>query len=834
MKIVELFAGYGSQALALRNLGIEFTSDISEIDKYAIKAYNQIHGETRNYGDITKIESLDYYDLWTYSSPCFTADSLVLTEHNGYKQIADIQTGEMVLTHDGTFKSVENVINNGVKPTVKIYGMGFDEIHTTENHKFYVREKAKIWNNLRRSYDRVFSNPVWKQAIDLTRNDYLGFPVNKKSVIPEWNGITFVWSDGRSNRYKNEISKYFENDNFWWIVGRYVADGYVRNNGGIILSCGKKKLEQFKNIADSLGIKYSFSEERTVYKFRYSLKEMELFVKPFGKYAHGKKIPSFVFDLPVQQLKSFLDGYMAGDGCFTNKKFKATSVSRELVYGLAQCVAKVYKRPFSIYKTKRAKTTVIEGRIINQRDTYELTFNKENHVQDKAFYENGCVWYPFNKIEKAENEVVYDLTVSGNHSFVVNNAIVHNCQDFSTAGKQKGIYNADGSLTRSGLLKHVERLLTDSVLFGTQPKYLLMENVKGLVSKKFKPNFLKWLDKLEELGYNNYWQVLNAKDYGIPQNRERVFVVSIRKDVDTKGYKFPSPVPLEKRLKDMLEPWVDVKYYLSDDKVAKFLQNGNTNPSGKGINGNVCTGDICNTLTTNKGEGLKIKDVSNTIRCGGGSLDGKHTWDIVVEPLCAASRGRNPDNSSDRTAGSPTEQRLEINYSGCTNTLTSVQKDNYIVEPFIADDTQGFDGVRYYDNYSPTLRSQRSGLKILEPKVIQIGNIVSTGNWDNPQRGRIYSYEGCPPALNCVGGGGLEPKILEENIKNYRIRKLTPRECFRLMGVKDEQFDRLSGISDSQLYKLAGNSIVVNVLETIFRNLFIETNIEKTGQLDLF
>lgn len=103
------------------------------------------------------------------------------------------------------------------------------------------------------------------------------------------------------------------------------------------------------------------------------------------------------------------------------------------------------------------------------------------------------------------------------------------CQDFSTAGKQKGIYNADGSLTRSGLLKHVERLLEISVALGNQPKYLLMENVKGLVSKKFKPDFLKWLDKLEQLGYNNYWQILNAKDYGIPQNRERVFVVSIRK-----------------------------------------------------------------------------------------------------------------------------------------------------------------------------------------------------------------------------------------------------------------------------------------------------------------
>ena len=370
------------------------------------------------------------------------------------------------------------------------------------------------------------------------------------------------------------------------------------------------------------------------------------------------------------------------------------------------------------------------------------------------------------------------------------------CQDLSVAGKQAGI--SEG--TRSGLLYEVERLLEIATKNKNQPKYLLLENVKALVSKKFKLDFDRWLQKLDSLGYNNYWQVLNAKDYGIPQNRERVFVVSIRKDVDTKGYKFPSPVPLQKRLKDMLEPWVDEKYYLSADKVEKFVD------------------------ALNKNRRQLVKEVSNTIRCGGrGSLDGNHTWNIVVEPLCAASRGRNPDNPSDRTVGSPTEQRLEINYTGCTNTLTSVQKDNYVVEPFIADDTQGFDGARYYNNYSPTLRSERSGLKVVEPKVIQVGNIVSTGNWDNPQRGRIYSSEGCSPALNTMQGGGLEPKIIE----GYRIRKLTPRECWRLMGVKDEQFDRLHGISNSQLYKLAGNSIVVDVLEAIFRNLFYPERKEK-------
>lgn len=419
------------------------------------------------------------------------------------------------------------------------------------------------------------------------------------------------------------------------------------------------------------------------------------------------------------------------------------------------------------------------------------------------------------------------------------------CQDFSTAGRQEGLYKADGSLTRSGLLLHVERLLTKSVLYGTQPKYLLLENVKALVSKKFMPDFQRWLDKLEQLGYNNYWQVLNAKDYGIPQNRERVFVVSIRKDIDTKGYKFPSPIPLKLRLKDVLEPCVDEKYYLSADKVEKLTSQ------------------------------IKEKDVSNTIRCGGGSLDGKHTWDIVaipvnldkdgnaraicnnyskqgvnnilglkgygctgvVEPLCAASRGRNPENPSDRTAGSPTEQTLEINYSGCSNTLTSVQKDNYVVEPLLIKEAtqKGYAEAYEYDSVSldqPNSKTRRGrvgkqicntltcscNMGVVEPKVVQVGNIVSTGNWDNPQRGRIDSPSGISPALNTVGGGGLEPKITE----GYRIRKLTPRECWRLMAFTDVEFDcaKLSGVSDSRLYQQAGNSIVVDVLVAIFRELF--------------
>lgn len=128
--------------------------------------------------------------------------------------------------------------------------------------------------------------------------------------------------------------------------------------------------------------------------------------------------------------------------------------------------------------------------------------------------------------------------------------------------------------------------------------------------------------------------------------------------------------------------------------------------------------------------------------------------------------------------------------------MTSVQKDNYVVEP----------------------------------SVKQVGNIMETDSFGgNPQCGRVYSDDGISPTLNTMQGGGREPKITD----SYRIRKLTPRECWRLMGVKDEQFDRLHDLSNTQLYKLAGNSIVVDVLMEIFKNLLLSDDGTK-GQLTLF
>lgn len=139
------------------------------------------------------------------------------------------------------------------------------------------------------------------------------------------------------------------------------------------------------------------------------------------------------------------------------------------------------------------------------------------------------------------------------------------CTDISNAGLQKGFSKDSG--TRSALLWEVERLLNIAKENGELPQYLLLENVKALTQKKFMPEFISWLRTLEEFGYKTHWEVLNAKDYGVPQNRERVFAVSF---LDERAFEFPAKMPLLLRLKDVLEQKVDEKYYLSDEVVQSF------------------------------------------------------------------------------------------------------------------------------------------------------------------------------------------------------------------------------------------------------------------------
>lgn len=357
-----------------------------------------------------------------------------------------------------------------------------------------------------------------------------------------------------------------------------------------------------------------------------------------------------------------------------------------------------------------------------------------------------------------------DLNIADKNKYTYIMTYSFPCQDLSKAGKQRGMTKGSGS--RSGLLWEVERILNECKEKDSLPQVLLMENVPDVIGTKNYEDFMKWYAALENMGYQSYYKVLDAKNYGIPQNRERCIMISILGDYN---YTFPRPVPLKLRLKDMLEEQVDEKYYLSQDKVNKFVKKFDQTPyallGGEQAHQSVKKDGISTTLTSSMG-------------CGGGYVP------MINEP---SIKELGFIKKSEK--GTQHQSNTVYHPNGLARTLTAVD--------------------------------YKAPLQILEPKVQQVGNIVHTGNWDNPQRGRIYSAEGLSPTLNCMQGGGLEPKIIEPMVyRDFRIRKLTPRECWRLMGFKDSDFEKAEKVnSNTQLYKQAGNSIVKQVLMAIFKQM---------------
>lgn len=290
------------------------------------------------------------------------------------------------------------------------------------------------------------------------------------------------------------------------------------------------------------------------------------------------------------------------------------------------------------------------------------------------------------------------------------------CTSVSISGKQRGA--DEGTGTASSLMYETLRIVTK-----LRPKYVVWENVANILSEKHIHNFKEYLNTMEELGYNNYHQVLNAKDYGIPQNRERVFTVSIRKDIDDGHFYFPKKQYLKLRLKDLLEDNVDERYYLNDEKITSI---SHWNSYQKTLENVLGQNSLVPTLT---------------------------------------ARGAGEEHAGMITYS----DELDID-----NPLKGISGQSWQFEQNV------------YSEDSKLVRTIKAG----------------------------------------VGSGNI-PKIIENdknkpiNNNKLRIRKLTPRECWRLMGFDDDDLNKAEKVnSNTQLYKQAGNSIVVDILQKIFINLF--------------
>lgn len=377
------------------------------------------------------------------------------------------------------------------------------------------------------------------------------------------------------------------------------------------------------------------------------------------------------------------------------------------------------------------------------------------------------------------------------------------CQDISIAGKQAGIHEG----TRSGLYYDGLRILKEK-----KPKYSLIENVKALTSKKFADTFESILHDLDEAGYNSYWQVLDAKDYGIPQHRERVFIVSIRKDIDQE-FTFPEKEELTLKLKDLLEDEVDEKYYLSDRMIKTFSDMTNRNGYIRGK----CF----------KPHELDDDRVANTIKTTAGSRPEdnyvKRKYDEFINENGYVPEIFNPYN---KTEVKDVAKTITGECGSTTSSAAHLIKIPEATKKGYAEASDG-DGVyinRPYQKRGVVQKDKIQTIKttpdvgVVVEKKIKYEEPLEREGWHNMNK-IVLNPEGISTTINAQSNNSLQ-KIKEQ--PSLRIRKLTPLECWRLMGFDDEDFYKAqgAGISNTQLYKQAGNSIVVNVLEKIFINLF--------------
>lgn len=805
-------------------------TNFCEIDKFAIQSYCLMHDvdPNLNLGDISKVNTADMEDfnLLVGGSPCFVAGTKVLTS-NGYKNIENMKVGDKVLTHKNRYMPVERVGGERDKEIYSFQVTGFLPVECTDYHPFYCKAT--------------------------------------KDAAPE----------------KLHLSE---------IKPGYYIGSHIVNNETIAYFLQTASIDELCNLSD------------------YEEKSMKMiFVK-----------------------------------------------EKEYALRLTLMIEKIYHIGCNVKYNSIVKA-------------YEITYNDNT----EWFIEDNIVWYPVKAIKyTGRKENVYNIEVAEDHTYTANNMITFNCQNFSSAGKKEGSmytcntcghkYNPleahyskrdtcpncgskDIEITRSSLIVQYLRVLREK-----QPEFAIYENVKNLVNKEFREVFNLFIEEIKEIGYVPYWQVLNSKDYGIPQNRERVIAVFIRKDIDH-GFTYPKKINLLTTINDITQNTIPENYYIDEKKsnslVQELIERGKLSENYVYFQNQIFNlgllemrgSDQCRrvyakcgispTLDTCQGGNRQVKvlEESKTIfhlyangkiskltdigipflfpmiteyrtdthyrpfcgnLCGTLRTINSGGYKRLIEPMdlpiCVASRGRYINDPSSRVPGLPTKQRLEPNENGTINTLTSVQKDNYLLENAILKYERTPYGKQIRKAYEAGLITEkRSNIRTIVPRCDGISNTLTTVQKDNyllehfiflnqflsmtiktcyEKIGYIPTYMNLETMNEMICGENDDYLLtIDEEMKEdlmrlcessgYRVRKLTPRECFRLMGFNDTTYEkaryytdeeeekllnehkkyktemdeygneRWIKLSDAQAYKQAGNSIVVNVLYYVFEEL---------------
>lgn len=731
IRLIELFAGIGAQAKALENLGVNFEHwKICEFDKYPVCSYNAIHHTNFLPSDITKIhaedleiEDIDKYEyIMTYSFPCGLRGEKIKTE-TGYKNIEDVEVGDYVLTHTNTYKKVVKTMTRQTQGYYRIKYLGGESLLTSE-HPLYVYRDSKF---------------QWIKVKDLKLTDKVSFNVNNKEI-----------DVNLSNEYL-------------WLLGRYVADGWVNKYlyNSVEFAIGNKKEDEFLNkIPQDFRDRFKKFQKECL-EYRIADKELQKYCLQFGQGAKNKKIPEWVFNLPKDKLQSFFDGYISGDGHIRfrgkSKEIMFATTSFELFLGLQLIIAKLYSKICSMYVRKD-----------NRKETFNDTYNCQVTLSSSGAWQEVIEDKIVTRISELEyiDELVdvFNFEVETDNSYTVNNIIVHNCQDLSLAGNRKGMSRESG--TRSGLLWEVERLLKECNEKSNLPQILLMENVPQVIGEGNKKDFDEWYNFLASLGYSSKYKILNSKDFGIPQNRQRCYMVSILGDYE---YEFPSGFPLKLTLRDLLEKNVDEKYYLSEKMIESFTYNSQKQKEkGNGFKFEPTNGEgVAKTITTLAGN-----------RMDDNFLFGNENLNETLE--------KNKDKlGNDVLSIDAYNKSVHKDISQTITTRVSDSNQHFLYEGVCIDDKfPGSREPRYYNNEVPTIDTHTQ-LKIVEKSIpikentkkgykeAHVGDGVYTNRVDvkrgTVQKDMIQTITTSPNDIGVV--------VEDERFKESALKTFNDNEC---------------------------------------------------------
>jgi len=515
----------------------------SEMNKAAIETHlanfpdsTLLMEPTSKATDITKIPDAVFAqyrggaDVIFAGFPCFVAGTLVLTQ-KGYVPIESVGFDHCLLTHMGTFQDIINLQRKSHTGTLYDIKLKYhpNVISATKEHPFYIRHRSDVWNNTRRAYERKFGEPEWKTAEDLGENDYFGMSISNTETVPAFRIHTKI-------NASLTVSKtvLLDTNDQWFMMGYFLGDGWIeetkkadgRGTHKIRFAINIKDLDTvLPRIQAVLPITDKLSDTGKCKKFGCADFTWWTILHAFGKYAHGKIIPEWVHDAPKELIREFIAGYQAADGCILARSDTTsfTTVSPDLAFGLQRLYLKL-GHIFTVNRTAREPTCVIQGRTVNQRDTYEVR-GKTTPSGLSSFIEGNYAWVPLQYIKTRDvvGEPVYNFEVENHNSYCVENTLVHNCQGVSKAGKKKA------TDPRNQMFRQFVRA-TKAI----QPKFVIGENVTGLLTMKSglaesDPLLFDVIkEEFKKIGYELTHQQLEAKDFGVPQKRKRILIVGWR------------------------------------------------------------------------------------------------------------------------------------------------------------------------------------------------------------------------------------------------------------------------------------------------------------------